>query len=83
MVVIEKGICCLCLFCSFSSFKDNPHPDEKERLELGERLGLELRQVKFWFQNRRTQMKVCSNCNSLFIEYMFVECICVPLCDLY
>ncbi|XP_051142523.1 homeobox-leucine zipper protein HDG1-like isoform X2 [Andrographis paniculata] len=39
------------------SFKENPHPDEKERLELGRRLGLEPRQIKFWFQNRRTQMK--------------------------
>lgn len=41
-----------------SSFKENPHPDEKARLELGRRLGLESKQVKFWFQNRRTQMKV-------------------------
>ncbi|KAL7146370.1 hypothetical protein ABFS83_06G036200 [Erythranthe nasuta] len=40
-----------------SSFKDNPHPDEKARLELGKRLALEGKQVKFWFQNRRTQMK--------------------------
>ncbi|XP_047938945.1 homeobox-leucine zipper protein ANTHOCYANINLESS 2 isoform X1 [Salvia hispanica] len=40
-----------------ASFKDNPHPDEKARLELGKRLSLEGRQVKFWFQNRRTQMK--------------------------
>ncbi|KAL0400786.1 UNVERIFIED_CONTAM: Homeobox-leucine zipper protein ROC4 [Sesamum latifolium] len=40
-----------------ASFKENPHPDEKGRLELGKRLGLEPRQVKFWFQNRRTQMK--------------------------
>ncbi|KAK4489533.1 hypothetical protein RD792_005342 [Penstemon davidsonii] len=40
-----------------TSFKENPHPDEKWRLELGERLGLEIRQIKFWFQNRRTQMK--------------------------
>ncbi|CAN4085191.1 unnamed protein product [Withania somnifera] len=38
-------------------FKENPHPDEKARLELGKRLSLESRQVKFWFQNRRTQMK--------------------------
>ncbi|KAK9665541.1 hypothetical protein RND81_14G118800 [Saponaria officinalis] len=38
-------------------FKNIAHPDEKQRLELGRRLGLEGRQVKFWFQNRRTQMK--------------------------
>ncbi|KAK4283154.1 hypothetical protein QN277_000138 [Acacia crassicarpa] len=38
-------------------FKDSPHPDEKQRLELSRKLGLETKQVKFWFQNRRTQMK--------------------------
>ncbi|KAI4303347.1 hypothetical protein MLD38_038992 [Melastoma candidum] len=38
-------------------FKECPHPDEKQRLELSMRLCLETRQVKFWFQNRRTQMK--------------------------
>ncbi|XP_022964504.1 homeobox-leucine zipper protein ANTHOCYANINLESS 2-like [Cucurbita moschata] len=40
-----------------SVFKECPHPDEKQRLELSRRLCLETRQVKFWFQNRRTQMK--------------------------
>ncbi|KAF8413120.1 hypothetical protein HHK36_001096 [Tetracentron sinense] len=40
-----------------SLFKECPHPDEKQRLELGKKLCLESRQVKFWFQNRRTQMK--------------------------
>ncbi|KAM1613397.1 hypothetical protein EV1_001843 [Malus domestica] len=38
-------------------FKECPHPDEKQRSELSRRLGLETKQVKFWFQNRRTQMK--------------------------
>ncbi|XP_049400404.1 homeobox-leucine zipper protein ANTHOCYANINLESS 2-like [Solanum stenotomum] len=40
-----------------SLFKECPHPDEKQRMELSRRLCLETRQVKFWFQNRRTQMK--------------------------
>ncbi|VFQ75676.1 unnamed protein product [Cuscuta campestris] len=35
-------------------FKECPHPDEKQRLELSKRLSLDIRQVKFWFQNRRT-----------------------------
>ncbi|KZV26725.1 homeobox-leucine zipper protein ANTHOCYANINLESS 2-like [Dorcoceras hygrometricum] len=38
-------------------FKECPHPDEKQRMELSKRLCLDSRQVKFWFQNRRTQMK--------------------------
>ncbi|KAK8679901.1 hypothetical protein V6N13_108863 [Hibiscus sabdariffa] len=40
-----------------SFFKECPHPDEKQRTELSRRLGLEGKQIKFWFQNRRTQMK--------------------------
>ncbi|XP_010268322.1 PREDICTED: homeobox-leucine zipper protein HDG11-like isoform X2 [Nelumbo nucifera] len=38
-------------------FKECPHPDEKQRMQLSRDLGLEPRQIKFWFQNRRTQMK--------------------------
>ncbi|XP_026448337.1 homeobox-leucine zipper protein HDG2-like isoform X2 [Papaver somniferum] len=40
-----------------SFFKECPHPDDKQRKELGRELGLEPLQVKFWFQNKRTQMK--------------------------
>ncbi|XP_020263950.1 homeobox-leucine zipper protein GLABRA 2 isoform X2 [Asparagus officinalis] len=38
-------------------FKESPHPDEKQRQQLSKKLGLSPRQVKFWFQNRRTQIK--------------------------
>lgn len=38
-------------------FKECPHPDEKQRQLLSKQLGLAPRQIKFWFQNRRTQMK--------------------------
>ncbi|XP_020596799.1 homeobox-leucine zipper protein ROC3-like [Phalaenopsis equestris] len=37
--------------------KECPHPDDKQRLRLSQELGLKPCQVKFWFQNRRTQMK--------------------------
>ncbi|XP_021765591.1 homeobox-leucine zipper protein HDG5-like [Chenopodium quinoa] len=38
-------------------FRECPHPDDKQRMKLSQDLGLKPRQVKFWFQNRRTQMK--------------------------
>ncbi|KAF5726875.1 homeobox-leucine zipper protein GLABRA 2 [Tripterygium wilfordii] len=38
-------------------FKESPHPDEKQRQQLSKQLGLAPRQIKFWFQNRRTQIK--------------------------
>ncbi|PON57028.1 Octamer-binding transcription factor [Parasponia andersonii] len=37
--------------------KECPHPDDKQRKELSRELGLEPLQVKFWFQNKRTQMR--------------------------
>nr|AAB49378.1 meristem L1 layer homeobox protein [Arabidopsis thaliana] len=40
-----------------SFFKECPHPDDKQRKELSRELSLEPLQVKFWFQNKRTQMK--------------------------
>ncbi|PIN06274.1 hypothetical protein CDL12_21174 [Handroanthus impetiginosus] len=38
-------------------FKECPHPDDRQRKELSRVLGMEPLQVKFWFQNKRTQMK--------------------------
>ncbi|KAL5743560.1 hypothetical protein ACOSQ2_026676 [Xanthoceras sorbifolium] len=38
-------------------FKECPHPDENQRRHLGRELGLDPKQVKFWFQNKRTQAK--------------------------
>ncbi|KAL9243912.1 hypothetical protein vseg_017747 [Gypsophila vaccaria] len=39
-------------------FKENQHPDDKQRKALGRELGLQPLQIKFWFQNKRTQMKM-------------------------
>ncbi|KAL0385211.1 UNVERIFIED_CONTAM: Homeobox-leucine zipper protein HDG11 [Sesamum radiatum] len=41
----------------FRGLKQCPHPDEKTRNQLSRELNLHPRQIKFWFQNRRTQMK--------------------------
>ncbi|XP_013682996.1 homeobox-leucine zipper protein HDG12-like [Brassica napus] len=40
-----------------SAFNECQHPDEKQRMQLSRELGLAPRQIKFWFQNRRTQKK--------------------------
>lgn len=50
-------------------FKECPHPDDKQRMRLSQELGLKPRQVKFWFQNRRTQMKVAPIPNDGCINY--------------
>ncbi|KAL0362336.1 UNVERIFIED_CONTAM: Homeobox-leucine zipper protein ROC2 [Sesamum calycinum] len=39
-------------------FKDCPHPNNRQRKEISQELGMEPLQVKFWFQNKRTQMKI-------------------------
>ncbi|RWW80376.1 hypothetical protein BHE74_00011283 [Ensete ventricosum] len=54
-------------------FKVCPHPDEKQRAQLSRDLGLEPRQIKFWFQNRRTQMKATARCSLLFL-FLFRSC---------
>ncbi|KAK4398008.1 Homeobox-leucine zipper protein MERISTEM L1 [Sesamum angolense] len=38
-------------------FKRCAHPNNNQRKELGEKLGLEPLLVKFWFQNKQTQLK--------------------------
>ncbi|KAG6521993.1 hypothetical protein ZIOFF_019127 [Zingiber officinale] len=38
-------------------FQEFPHPDDKQRKELGQELCLDPMQVKFWFQNKRTQIR--------------------------
>lgn len=40
------------------TFNECQHPDEKQRMQLSKELGLAPTQIKFWFQNRRTQKKV-------------------------
>ncbi|KAE9599185.1 putative transcription factor & lipid binding HD-SAD family [Lupinus albus] len=39
-------------------FKQQPTPDENQRGEIAQELGLETKQIKFWFQNKRTQKKI-------------------------
>ncbi|KAF8097884.1 hypothetical protein N665_0279s0014 [Sinapis alba] len=38
-------------------FKECPHPDDSQRHKLSEELKLKPKQIKFWFQNKRTQAK--------------------------
>ncbi|XP_051125149.1 homeobox-leucine zipper protein HDG2-like [Andrographis paniculata] len=39
-------------------FAECPRPSKKQRAELGQNLGMESSQVKFWFQNKLTQTKI-------------------------
>ncbi|KAK7412828.1 hypothetical protein VNO78_04486 [Psophocarpus tetragonolobus] len=52
-------------------FKECPHLDKSQRLEIAKDLGLEPKQVKYWFQNKRTQTKhqtERANNNTLRVE---------------
>ncbi|XP_019091098.1 PREDICTED: homeobox-leucine zipper protein HDG10-like, partial [Camelina sativa] len=39
-------------------FNECPHPDDLQRRRLAEELNLKPKQIKFWFQNKRTQVKI-------------------------
>ncbi|KAJ4873172.1 Homeobox-leucine zipper protein HDG8 [Raphanus sativus] len=45
-------------------FEECPHPNESQRQKLCNELNLEIDQVKFWFQNKRTQSKAQDERNS-------------------
>ncbi|KAL7094288.1 hypothetical protein ACP275_11G093800 [Erythranthe tilingii] len=38
-------------------YSECPHPDKNQRQQLSRELGLDQKQIKFWFQNKRTQIK--------------------------
>ncbi|XP_044961112.1 homeobox-leucine zipper protein ROC8-like [Hordeum vulgare subsp. vulgare] len=40
------------------SFQTCAYPDEAQSAQLGRELGLDTKQIRSWFQNHRTQMKV-------------------------
>ncbi|XP_051117799.1 homeobox-leucine zipper protein ROC8-like [Andrographis paniculata] len=40
-----------------AAYKECPHPDKNQREQLSQELGLDQKQIKFWFQNKRTQVK--------------------------
>ncbi|CAN1122747.1 Homeobox-leucine zipper protein HDG1 [Linum perenne] len=42
----------------------HPRPTEKQRIELSMKLWMEMKQIKFWFQSHRTQMKTQINRNN-------------------
>ncbi|ONM13423.1 Homeodomain leucine zipper family IV protein [Zea mays] len=69
-----------------SFFKECPHPDDKQRKELSRELGLVPLQVKFWFQNKRTQMKIETlrpvhhlSCMDRILTVIHGVCVCVDL----
>ncbi|XP_060202903.1 homeobox-leucine zipper protein ROC8-like isoform X2 [Lycium barbarum] len=39
-------------------FKECQYPDEDQRIQLGREVGLDPKQIKYWFQNRRARTKV-------------------------
>ncbi|KAI8008162.1 Homeobox-leucine zipper protein ROC8 [Camellia lanceoleosa] len=58
-------------------FKECQHPDDNQRRQLSRELGLESKQIKFWFQNKRTQTKAQNeraDNNALKVENDKIQC---------
>ncbi|XP_057492623.1 homeobox-leucine zipper protein ROC8-like isoform X2 [Actinidia eriantha] len=58
-------------------FKECPHPDDTQRRQLSRELGLDPKQIKFWFQNKRTQTKAQTeraDNNALRLENEKIQC---------
>ncbi|KAK1286952.1 Homeobox-leucine zipper protein PROTODERMAL FACTOR 2 [Acorus calamus] len=49
-------------------FDRNSHPDEKQMKELSLQLNMKRSQIKFWFQNRRTHLKILQLIHGLVVE---------------
>jgi len=54
----------------FRVFKECPKPGEKKKLQLSKELALSYGQIRFWFQNKRTQTKVLL----IFSLFLFNKC---------
>ncbi|CAA3015665.1 homeobox-leucine zipper HDG11-like, partial [Olea europaea subsp. europaea] len=78
-----------------SFFKECPYPDVNQRQQLSRELALDTNQIKFWFQNKRTQTKTRReradnstlrsanermHCENLAIKEALKNIIC-PTCD--
>ncbi|RAL43596.1 hypothetical protein DM860_017339 [Cuscuta australis] len=78
-----------------SYFRECQHPDDNQRRQLSMELGLEPKQIKFWFQNKRTQTKAQSekadnnglrteneriHCENLAMREALKSIVC-PKCD--
>ncbi|CAN0891680.1 Homeobox-leucine zipper protein HDG1 [Linum grandiflorum] len=75
-----------------SLFAECTHPSAQQYDELSKKLGMEVKQVKFWFQNRRTQKKADldrhenkifrkSNDNLIIENYLLKTTLTDPICN--